>query len=181
MDGIEKKAREWVKTQRQAGKDDSDIKGEMLRKGYSAELADKLLKRKSRLLYIIPVLIIIAVGVYFALAFILSSISIFFSEVCTTQECFISAANNCENVKMQQVEAGSLFEYSAKSCIMEKTLKTINETEPVEMKDLLEGKSLTCSYAQNNFNENWVKTLSIGIEDCSGELKDAIDELVYAV
>jgi len=185
MDGqgnIEETARQWAKAQRKAGKSDEELRTEMLKKGYSASFINNLLKKRSKLFYIIPLAIIILIAaVYFLAPYIPGVISSISSKSCATQACFITAADSCSAVKMQQVEAGSLFSYSEKGCILTKTLKTMNETEPAEMKDLLEGKSLTCAYTSGDFNENWINTLSIGIENCSGELKDAIDELVYAV
>ena len=181
LGNLEKTAREWAKAQRKAGKTDEELKTEMLRKGYSTGLINKLLKKKSKILYIIPLIVLILVAVYFLIQYIPGIISSISSKSCSTQECFITAANSCSSVKMQQTEAGSLFDYSEKGCILTKTAAKLNETEPVEIKDLLEGKSLTCGYSQGNFNENWLKTLSIGIENCSGDLKDAIDELAYAV
>jgi len=174
----EKEAKIWASSQRKSGKSDSDIRTEMLNKGYSPALINKLLRKKGRLLIYIFIAAILAAGIYFLIP-VISTIS--FSKSCDSQECFLTAANNCENAKFQQTEAGSLFEYSANKCVLTKTLKKINETEPVEMKDLLEGKSLTCSYTFGGFNENWIKTLSIDIDACSGELKDSIEELMLAV
>ena len=128
--------------------------------------------------FILGALIVIAV--ILAVIFILPSFSIG-SKKCADKACFVTAANNCENVAFEQLEEGSLFGYSARSCVLTKTLKKMNETEPAEMKDLLEGKSLSCKYSAESFNENWVNTLSLDLGDCTGDLKDAIDELAAAV
>jgi hypothetical protein len=176
----EKKAKTWISAQRKKGKDDRDIRTEMLKNGYSADVISKLLKKR-RGFWLIPLLIVIAVGIYFLIPFVSSFISNLSAQTCATQDCFILAANSCKSVKMQQIEEGSLFEYSARNCVLTKTLKKMNETEPVEMKDLLEGKSLQCSYTAGTFDEKWITTISIDIENCSGDLKDAIDELVLSI
>jgi len=103
------------------------------------------------------------------------------SKKCADKSCFIAAANNCENVVFEQDEEGSIFKYASKDCVLTKTAVKLNIDEPQEMKDLLEGKSLTCEYLTGAFNEDWTDTLSLSLDDCSGELKDAIDELAAAV
>ena len=181
LGNLEQTAREWVKAQRKAGKSDEEIRTEMLKRGYSAGIINRLLRKKSKILYLLPLAIVILIAAYFLAPYIPNLISSISAKTCATQDCFIAAANSCSAVRMQQVEAGSLFDYSEKNCALTKTATKLNETEPQEIKDLLEGKSLVCNYSQGNFNENWINTLSIGIEDCSGELKDAIDELIYSV
>ena len=185
LGNLEKTAKEWVKAERKAGKSDEELRSEMLRKGYAPGLINRVLAEKkiSKLWIIIPLILIIAAAVYFALPFIIPLVQniTLTGKSCSTQECFISAANNCEAVKMEQNEAGSLFRYSTSNCIMTKTLSKINGLEPAEIKSLLEGKSLECAYEKGAFNTYWISALSIGLENCSGELKDAIDELSYAV
>jgi len=181
-----KKVKDWIKAQRTEGIKDFELRAKLLQKGYpSSMVADLLVQRKSpnilRLLPYFLVLIIVVAGIYFLIPVLSNALSGISGMTCTDQTCFINAANSCRTVKMQQVEAGSLFSYSEKGCVLTKTATKLNETEPYEMKQLLEGKSMQCSYAKGNFSENLVKTLSIGIEGCSGDLKDALDELIAAI
>jgi hypothetical protein len=180
---LESKIKTWIKEQRKKGSKNSEIRSAMLDKGYSNEIANKLLRKSNVPNYILYALIIvlIGIGIYFLIPFITSFVSGLSAQVCSTQDCFIAAANECKSVKIQQNEAGSLFDYSEKNCILTKTLTKMNETEPQEMVDLLQGKSLTCTYAKGSFNTDWINTLSLSLENCSGDLKDAIDELAYAV
>jgi len=127
--------------------------------------------------FIVGALIVIAV--ILIIIFIFPSVAIG-SKKCADKACFVTAANNCENVILEQNEEGSTFKYEAKSCVLTKTAVNLNIDEPQEMKDLLEGKSLQCTYITGAFNEDWTDTLSLSLEDCSGELKDAIDELAAA-
>ena len=54
----------------------------------------------------------------------------------------------------------------------------IADTEPEEVKLLFEGKSMTCTWTQGNFDEDLVNTFSLGIENCEGRLALAIASLV---
>jgi len=139
-------------------------------------------KKSSVLKYVfiaVAAILIIAL-IYFAYPFVIQQASAVLSgsENCETSECFITAANSCKSATFEKEEAGSIFSYSASNCILTKTVKQLNEIEPQEIKDLLEGKSMTCAYTENTFNANWINTFSVDIESCSGDLKDALDILI---
>ena len=52
------------------------------------------------------------------------------------------------------------------------------EGEDAELKALIEGKSMTCPYAPGSFNSQLMENLFAGIDECDGELKDIIQQLV---
>lgn len=181
-----------IKTYREVGKSNNEIRTGLLKRGYSSDAIDNALKGinlpKLRLpklpgktIGYILLAVIAVIALYFLISLLIPVIGNLSAASCTDTECFLSAANECKSVRMQQNEAGSLFEYSARDCALTKTAKKLNESEPVEMRDLLEGKSMTCIYEQGALNENWISTLSIDIDSCEGELKDAIEELVSAI
>lgn len=185
----EKSVKEWILQAKKAGKSDEEIRKEMLKKGYVPSLVDKMLLeapkgREKRWLWILLTVLLIAalavaIGLYFPqISSFLSGMTL---KACLTDECFISSANECSAARMEKILAGSLYQLSEKGCILEKKLSKMNETEPKEMKDLLESKAMTCIYEKGMFDENLVKTISLGIENCEGELKDAIEELTTAV
>ena len=97
---------------------------------------------------------------------------------CMDKACFIDAANNCESLEIEVVETSGTFQYASNDCVFTKTVNSLNEDEAQDMKSLLEGKSLSCSYQQGGFNENWVNSLVVDIEDCDGDLKDTIAQLI---
>lgn len=98
---------------------------------------------------------------------------------CTTKECFISAANDCNDMILTLSEDAGVFEYSSSiNCVFSKTLVQAHESETQEMKNLLEGKSFTCTYEKGAFDERWVTSLIFGTEYCEGELKDILVELI---
>lgn len=164
--------KEWISHQRKSGVSNEKLKDQLIKRGYPESVANKLL-RKSYLWIILAVFVAIV-----CIAGIMTYRSY---SSCQDQACFISLANECKNARFQQIEAGSLFTYTEKNCALTKTLTKMNETEPAEMKTLLEGKSMTCDYVKGMFDINWINTLSKDIEVCSGELKDSISEILYSV
>ncbi len=98
---------------------------------------------------------------------------------CTTKECFVSAANECHDISVTLTEDAGVFTYSSSTdCVFTKTLVSLDASETQEMKNLLEGKSLTCTYEIGSFDERWVSSLIFGSEYCEGELKDILVELL---
>jgi len=90
----------------------------------------------------------------------------------------VQAANNCESLDLEVVEKAGTFQYTSNNCVFTKTVISLQEDEAQDMKYLLEGTSLSCSYQQGSFNEHWANSLLTDIEDCDGELKDLIAQLI---
>ena len=98
---------------------------------------------------------------------------------CTTKECFISLAGDCKEISLTFTEDAGVLKYSSsKDCVFTKTLVSLNADETQEMKNLFEGKSLTCRYEKGKFDQRWVTSLIFGIEYCEGELRDILVELI---
>jgi hypothetical protein len=96
---------------------------------------------------------------------------------CSTKECFIAAANDCNETSLIFQEDFGTVNYSAENCTFTKTIVRLNDNESQDMKNILEGKSLTCKYERGQFDENWTSSLIIDIENCSGELSDRLTYL----
>jgi len=96
---------------------------------------------------------------------------------CSTKDCFITAANDCNETSLIFREDFGTVNYSAENCTFTKTIVSLNENESQDMKNVLEGKSLTCTYERGQFDENWTSSLIIDIENCSGELRDNLASL----
>ena len=97
--------------------------------------------------------------------------------ICKTKECFITAANSCENSTFYSTEDIGFVKYETSGCFFMKTLMNANKEELPEIKELVEGKSLICQYDYGNFDSRWIDSISDGIEFCQGDLKEAIGEL----
>ena len=97
---------------------------------------------------------------------------------CTTKDCFIAAANDCNDITLTLTEDAGTFTYATNGCVFTKTLVSTNVNETQEMKTLLQGKSLTCKYEQGKFDRRWVTSLVFGTEYCEGKLKDILGQLI---
>ena len=92
---------------------------------------------------------------------------------------FIAAANACTDANITVTDdVGTMHYTSSPGCIFTKKLVSLNATETQEMKTLLEGKSLTCMYTKGNFDPRLVTSLVGGMENCTGDLKDDIGNLI---
>ena len=97
------------------------------------------------------------------------------------QFCFIEKAELCESVEMKDnIGDGTIAKYEAKDCILTKEIETFSQTEPIEVINFFQKKTMECRYEQNNFDASLIQGLSIGIESCQGSLADAINELRLA-
>ena len=98
---------------------------------------------------------------------------------CMEKACFIAAANDCRDLNVTIQEDIGTFRYSSSPyCIFTKTLVSLNGTESREVRNLLEGKNMTCIYTKGKFDHRLVTTLIGGIEYCRGDLKDNLARLV---
>lgn len=101
---------------------------------------------------------------------------------CTTKECVISSANDCNDNSVTLTEDAGILKYSSsKDCVFSKTLVSLNANENSEMKNLLEGKSLMCKYENGKFDQRLVTSLIFGTEYCEGELKDILVKLLLFI
>jgi hypothetical protein len=96
---------------------------------------------------------------------------------CSTKDCFIAAANDCNETSLAFQEDYGLVNYSAENCTFTKTIVRLNDNETQDMKNLLEGSSLTCTYGRGQFDENWTSSLIIDIDNCTGDLRDKLADL----
>ena len=97
---------------------------------------------------------------------------------CNNKECFTLKADNCEKAEFERLEDGSTFNYQTDNCQFIKTASKINPSEPDNIKQLLEGKSLTCQYVKGQFEVDWINTLTLKLDKCQGPLKDGLQTLL---
>jgi len=102
---------------------------------------------------------------------------------CSTVECFVEAANECEETILELSEDIGAVEYytqldSSGFCILNKKIIKVSDNEDPVVKRMLEGKNLLCAYQKGKFNERWVSSLIYDIENCEGELKESIGQLI---
>lgn len=125
--------------------------------------------------------ILIIIAAFFALS--APNVYLFFAtKNCNTTGCFVKAANDCRKAKLDIVDDSGMFWRYRTSAFcggFEKTLVSLNKNETANMKELLEGKSLSCDYTRENFDKRWVTNLIFGLENCKGELKEMLGRLLF--
>lgn len=120
----------------------------------------------------------VAAAVIAILLFMYFATNIFY-ERCAAEHCFIQRATNCERSVYAVNDGGTVYEFkSFWDCTFKKTVKSVSEYEPEQIKEMFEGKSMECRYSKGNFDEKWLSTLLGGLEKCSGPLKQSLYELV---
>ncbi len=98
--------------------------------------------------------------------------------LCSDKQCFIAAANDCNKTDISVTENIGLIQYSSSTdCVFTKTLVKLDDNETQDMKNILEGKNMTCVYQKGQFDSRLVNTLIGGTETCDGELKTNLVKL----
>lgn len=99
---------------------------------------------------------------------------------CVEQSCFAETANRCGSATHAGEVTGTTVQHHVENCRYTRTVITLSPDEPPEVRELLMGKSLACAYVEGAFNQHWLTTFSLDLEDCTGDLKDAIAAIVQA-
>lgn len=132
---------------------------------------------------VIAGLILGGIGLLFAImmgAFVFTSGK---SDVCKDMDCFIAKANQCEPAVYEETtDMGKIMYYiktdDAGNCVLRKVITELSENEDPIIKKVLEDKGVECTYTKGNFNGQWMTSMVKGLEDCQGELKDALGPLL---
>lgn len=108
------------------------------------------------------------------------------SSKCTDMDCFISNANQCKpTMYVVTTEMGEIAYFietdKTGNCILTKEIVELSKNEDPALKKVLEGKKMECTYSSGKFNGQWTSSMIEGLEDCHGELKDAIGQLLLLV
>jgi len=99
-------------------------------------------------------------------------------QTCPDKECFIEKAQSCGIVSLEEQEEFGLVRYESRDCTFTKTVVKLGADEEEQLRNLIEGTSLSCGYAEGNFNIRWMYSLYAGFEECDGELKDTLEQLI---
>ena len=104
---------------------------------------------------------------------------------CTDMSCFITKANQCQAITYEETTEIGTINYIITSqnsnCILTKEIVELSESEDAFLKKTLEGKKMECTYSSGQFNGQWTISLIEGLEDCQGELKEALGQLLLLV
>lgn len=101
-----------------------------------------------------------------------------FQRECATPECFIAFAQECTPTSYTQDVEGTMFLLKVTSdCTLHKEILSFG-LEPDAVKQLLEKKSMDCTYEQGMFKKTWVDSLTLDLDQCQGPLKEGLLELL---
>jgi ABC-type Zn2+ transport system substrate-binding protein/surface adhesin len=53
----------------------------------------------------------------------------------------------------------------------------MKDSEPDDIKEIFQSSQRNCSYRRGSFDPNLIKTVSLGTDNCIGDLKDTLDDL----
>ena len=101
---------------------------------------------------------------------------------CYTDECFDNAARKCNKAEYVKIDNGNTFKYDIErsygdSCRLNIKIEEIDDAHGQELKNLFQGKSMTCDIPKDKFNVEFLK-LENSIDYCHGILKEAMYELI---
>jgi len=120
---------------------------------------------------------------------ILALLIIFYARIptkCVDLKCFVAKANNCMPATYEETTAIGTIDYSVSansgdSCALTKQVVALDKKENDFVKKLLENKLMVCIYSKNQFNGQWITSLIEGLDNCEGNLKDAVGQLLLLV
>ncbi len=177
---LKRKLRAYINKGRKKGYSEFKIKKALLKAGYTSEQINPLFKKKDILPYVIIALATLIVILGIILGFVLKPITP--DTDCNTADCFIGYANLCSPTTLTMIEDGTTTFYEIReNCLFYREYTKLADDEPDEIRELLEGKSMTCPYTMGNFDKDLVNTVSLGIENCEGELVDGLYTIILAV
>ncbi|MBI5393634.1 hypothetical protein HZA96_07245 [Candidatus Woesearchaeota archaeon] len=187
-DEIRKKVDDYVHAEYQKGFALDQIQNALLKAGYKENIVKEMLKKyvtsgkamqSNPLLHKSQIIIgLILLGFIIFVAVYLKSFSPF---DCASEQCFLEKADNCNAARYQITIDQIQYEFTTDNdCNVVKKIVKISNEEPIEIKNLIESKSMTCSYTKGNFNQELLTTLLSGLDKCSGQLKEGLYEIILA-
>jgi len=130
------------------------------------------MNRSLWLLTIAATILLILVSLYYPYSRRAES-GIFLPTDCSNNsDCFIEQANACKPATtiLDIGNLGLRYE-SMEGCRFRKTITRVGTEEPEEMRLLLENRSVECDYETGKFDSRLVFNLTLGLENCSGQLR----------
>jgi len=133
-------------------------------------------KRYNQKAIILIVLIILIVG--FGLYYFVP-----FKKLCKTPDCFDEYRDSCKPVLFRSIINNNYYEYTilrsfGSNCRINVELVQSAPGTEVDIKELLEGRSMVCKIPKHLINGNDINEVDNMLSYCHGYLKEGIYELV---
>lgn len=105
---------------------------------------------------------------------------------CADLKCFMAKADQCAPATYEETTTIGTISYSISansgdSCALTKQVAALNTNENGLIKKLLANKLMVCVYPKNQFNDQWMTSMIEGLDNCYGDLKDAVGRLLLLV
>ena len=96
----------------------------------------------------------------------------------SNEECFNLKASNCKKVKAVLVKDKNEISYkilgkTKEDCIAKVTMQKVSDKYPMEVKEVLEKKSMDCNIPRSLIQEKGITGISNIYDYCTGPLKEA--------
>jgi len=123
------------------------------------------------------------IGFILALILMISFIvSAFRGSSCEDMNCFIIQANQCNATTYQEtIDVGTISYSVNSSCVLTKEIVKLSDKEDPLIKRMIERKTMECFYSKGKFNGQWTTSMIEGLQNCRGELKEAIGQMLILV
>lgn len=97
----------------------------------------------------------------------------------TDYNCFRNSESKCTLAKVKSENNDNLYEYKivgrkGNNCIMEITLLSLSQTQPKDLRDALNGRSMKCAVPRDLLKDKTVKEIANINDYCTGTLKEAL-------
>ncbi len=98
------------------------------------------------------------------------------------ENCFSDNVSKCSKSKVLASKDDNLYRYEVvarkqDSCIVKVSLAKVSETQSLDLKKALEGKSMLCSLPMSLINTKDINSIENLNDYCTGQLKEAILEI----
>ncbi|MBW2980345.1 hypothetical protein KY360_02935 [Candidatus Woesearchaeota archaeon] len=93
------------------------------------------------------------------------------------KECFIKQANRCQPAILRESVIGTTIVYTTENCMLTKGIQRTAPSESRQVETIFKGKTMQCPYEKDNFNPLLVESIITSTEECTGELKVALNEI----
>ncbi len=138
--------------------------------------------KKKRPILIVRNILLVAVIVFFVI-FIVYFSGLIRKDCKTDLNCFNTKAYECKSAKVQTLVNDNTYEFvifgpSGDTCVVKTTLVTMASGVPLDIKEKLEGKSMTCYIPRDMLKEQSVIEVKNVIDYCTGPLKESLYEVL---
>ncbi len=135
---------------------------------------EKKIKVKKEYIILIVLIILIVIGFYKF---------VFLKDCKGDMDCFNEYSRDCKRARVFVVSDGNVLEYKVlgsekENCVVSVKMEKMKEGSELRLVKAFQGKSMECKIAKEILKERSLETVDNLIDYCSGELKEAMQEII---